>query len=406
MRLIFGHDHRFVVGSRGEVYSPGQFSTESWDYPLAYFDEVVVFARQQSAQVSLEGLARCDRSRVRFHWMPNLSSVRASILRPFLLNKLLRELRPDDVVLVRLPSEIGLLLARAGHLAGAAVAADVVACVWDGLLSHGNPLARLYAPLAYWRNRCTIRRAHFVRYVTKSFLQRRYPTRSPTLALSDASILRCDIEQVKRKYSANSTGPLRCAFVGPLFHRSKGLDVAIRAIAVAHALGARVYLSVAGPGAKEPWIDLANRQNVGHLVRFVGVLQRGVGVRNFLDAHDLLLLPSRQEGLSRIALEAMARGLPVLASTAGGNPEIVPPIDLHRPGDFEALGRRIHDLDRDRVALAERALLALSITEPFSPQSAEPATISYWERLAELAATVRQKPSTSDEVDLSTASSV
>lgn len=406
MRLIFGHDHRFVVGSNGEVFSPGQFSTESWDHPLAFFDEVIIYARRQSAQTPIERLTRCDGPRIRFRWLPNLSSPRGSVVGPLLLHELLRELRADDVVLVRLPSEIGLLLAKAGHRAGVAVAADVVACVWDGLLGHGHPLARLYAPLAYWRNRRAIRRAHFVRYVTKSFLQRRYPTRAPTLALSDASILRCEVEQVKVKYAIVAPGPLRCAFVGPLFHRSKGLDIAIRAIAHARALGARVHLSVAGPGAQEPWIDLANQQNVADLVRFVGVLQRGAGVRDFLDAHDVLLLPSRQEGLSRVALEAMARGLPVLASTVGGNPEIVPPADLHRPGDFEALGRRIHELDRDRVALAECALAALSRVEPFSPQIAEPATISYWERLAELAKTRRPNPSTSGGVRQSPASSV
>lgn len=384
MRLIFCHDHRFIVSADGRVFSPGQFGIDTWNHALSFFDEIVIYARRQSADLSIEGLTRCDRPLVRFRWMPDLSSPRGLMLRPSLLRELVRELRADDVVLARLPSEVGLLVTQAAHRVGAAVAADVVACVWDGLRSHGRTLARLYAPVAYWRNRRAIQRAQFVRYVTNTFLQRRYPTRAPTIVLSDASVVPCDVKEVEAKYACAESGPLRCAFIGPLFHKSKGPDVAIRAIAFAHSLGARVSLSVAGPGPQQPWSDLAHRLGVGHLVRFSGVLQRGRGVRSFLDAHDVLLLPSRQEGLSRVALEAMARGLPVLASTAGGNPEIVPPTDLHRPGDFRALARRIRELDNDRVALAQSALWALSRVEAFLPENAEPATVVYWRRLAEL----------------------
>jgi hypothetical protein len=81
----------------------------------------------------------------------------------------------------------------------------------------------------------------------------------------------------------------------------------------------------------------------------------------------------------------MARGLPVLASTAGGNPEIVPPCDLHLTGDFNALARRICEFDRDRAALAETSLEALSRVEPFLPECLEPGWRAYYRGLAQLA---------------------
>jgi len=385
MRLIFCDDHRFVVGQDGSVYSPGQYSREHWDIALMYFDEIVIYARRAATGVQLEGLTRCDRPGVRFRWVPNLSSLRGLAVRAWLLRDVLHELGRNDVVLARLPSEVGLLVSKAGCLVRAPVAAEVVACAWDGLRSHGGHLARLYAPIAYWRNRWAIRRAVLVRYVTRSFLQRRYPTQSQSISLSDAFIVRRDAREVMAKHARTEQDGLACAFVGPLLHRSKGLDVAPRALAVARSLGANARLSVAGPGEQESWRRLAHRLGVGDSVTFEGVLPRGGGVRDFLDRHHVLLLPSRQEGLSRVALEAMARGLPVLASTAGGNPEIVPPCDLHLTGDFNALARRICEFDRDRAALAEASLEALSRVEPFLPECLEPGWRAYYRGLAQLA---------------------
>jgi glycosyltransferase involved in cell wall biosynthesis len=56
-------------------------------------------------------------------------------------------------------------------------------------------------------------------------------------------------------------------------------------------------------------------------VHFAGEVQ---DVGNYLAAFDLFLYPSRHEGLGSILLDAMAFGLPVVATRVGGIPEIVP----------------------------------------------------------------------------------
>jgi glycosyltransferase involved in cell wall biosynthesis len=79
-------------------------------------------------------------------------------------------------------------------------------------------------------------------------------------------------------------------------------------------------------------------------VRFHGQLPAGQAVWEVLDRADLFVLPSRQEGLPRAMIEAMARGLPCIGSTVGGFPELLPPEAMVPPGDATALARKIGDL--------------------------------------------------------------
>ena len=85
-------------------------------------------------------------------------------------------------------------------------------------------------------------------------------------------------------------------------------------------------------------------------VRFLGRIDR---VTDLLQATDLFLLPSQTESFGLAALEAMACGAPVVASRAGGLPEV---IDdgicgiLEPVGSVEAMGRRAVELLRNPTA--------------------------------------------------------
>jgi glycosyltransferase involved in cell wall biosynthesis len=79
----------------------------------------------------------------------------------------------------------------------------------------------------------------------------------------------------------------------------------------------------------------------------------------------LALVPSRyEEILPLAALEAMAAGLPVVASRAGGLAELVPEAGLHEPGDVAAMAERIRALWRDGAAGDAALGLARERTAP------------------------------------------
>ena len=78
-------------------------------------------------------------------------------------------------------------------------------------------------------------------------------------------------------------------------------------------------------------------------------------------ASDIALLCSHEEGFSNAIIEAMAAGLPVIATDVGGNPEAI--IDnltglLVKPSDTEQLGRAILKLSRDPALRKELGIAA------------------------------------------------
>ena len=88
---------------------------------------------------------------------------------------------------------------------------------------------------------------------------------------------------------------------------------------VAAALNARLILVGDGPDTGLA-LQLARDLGVADKVVFVGVVDE---VAPLLPAADLLLLPSETESFGLVALEAMASGVPVVASDVGGLPEVV-----------------------------------------------------------------------------------
>ncbi len=71
-------------------------------------------------------------------------------------------------------------------------------------------------------------------------------------------------------------------------------------------------------GNKQRFTALAARLGVGDIVRWEGEQS---DITTYLDACDLAVLPSREEGFSNALLEKMAAALPLVATDVGGNSE-------------------------------------------------------------------------------------
>ncbi len=129
--------------------------------------------------------------------------------------------------------------------------------------------------------------------------------------------------------------------------------------AIAACRAAGVPLVVAGDGP-----DAAALRSSAPDVRFTGRVDAGE-LAALRAGAGLALVPSRYaEILPLAALEAMAAGLPVVASRAGGLAEIVPEAGLHPPGDVAAMTSRIRALFRSAAAGDEALAVARERTAP------------------------------------------
>ena len=171
---------------------------------------------------------------------------------------------------------------------------------------------------------------------------------------SDGATILCIARQYPRKHVADLL---------------RALPAVRRAIPRARAL-------IAGDGPEHPALqNLARRLELGDTVRFTGALPDDELARLYRHA-DLFCLPSVQEGFGIVFLEAMACGLPVVATTAAAIPEVVPAGragSLVPPGDSVALAGALIELLADSGQRAEYGAYAQEHVQQYD-----------WDRVAEL----------------------
>ncbi len=144
----------------------------------------------------------------------------------------------------------------------------------------------------------------------------------------------------------------------------------LRAAELLAGRGVDACIVLAGSGPElarnQQWVE--SSATLAGRVRFLGGCDN---IPDVLNALDVFVLPSLREGMSNTLLEAMASGLPVVATRVGGNPELVDDDSsgwLFSPGDAAGLAVRLerlaHDAELRRrfgAAARERAVAQFSL---------------------------------------------
>ncbi len=332
MKALFVHDHYYYRDGH-HTLSYGQYHHTVWDIYLSHFDVMTVIGRDGGyADANENDVNTASRDLVKFKLFPNTNSIKGVLSGRKAIRAHIDELvAKHDVMILRGISELGLMVFKAAKAQGKYVAFEIVSCAFDELWFHGAIKAKIYSPLRFFKQRQLAQRANAVIYVSQEFLQRRYPTRAPLSARASDVYIPDAAFQQKTKAPQQ---PITIGMIGTLKNRLKGAHVAIEAADFLKGQGVGGFtLHILGPGDAEPFYDLIREKGLQDIVFLDGTRESGEAVWQWLRGLDLYIQPSFQEGVPRATIEAMAQGLPVIGSNAGGLPELLEPSCIVKRGN-------------------------------------------------------------------------
>jgi glycosyltransferase involved in cell wall biosynthesis len=110
-------------------------------------------------------------------------------------------------------------------------------------------------------------------------------------------------------------------FVGRLT-QAKGVDILLKAIKILkNKHNKHLNIAIVGDGPlRENLNNLAVQLRVNNEVKFLGIRK---DIIKLMDSAKIFVLPSRWEGLPMVVLEAMSRGMSIIATTVGGISEVI-----------------------------------------------------------------------------------
>ena len=358
MNLLVTSEAHFSLADGGSICGDGPVNYATWAKFLDVFDQVTVLARVGKGRKAWPKEARADGPRVTFHSLPDYNgpwgylsvfSTVATLVRQAVFH--------SDAYLLRAPGLVSRTAWVEINQLRRPYALEVVGDPWDALGAGtvGSAFRPIFRRAAVRDLRKMCMGASAVHYVTQTTLQKRYPPAEGSYvagfsdALMEMGLASSQVVQMRHRRIEDWTmrgrergNAFRVGFIGSLAQMYKGPDVLLRAAAICRNRGLDLAIELVGDGRYlETLKEMAVGFGIAGCTKFCGQVPSGKPIRDFLDAVDLFVLPSRAEGLPRALLEAMARGCPCLGSNVGGIPELLDRDDIVSSGDADDLARKI-----------------------------------------------------------------
>ena len=207
-------------------------------------------------------------------------------------------------------------------------------------------------------------------YVTAEALQLKYPASKSAYQTNYSSIvLDSNSFASTPKIFSSTKKSWRIICVGAMDHPLKGQDLLVEALSVLRSNSVDATVVFVGDGALRNKLESQVASlSLNEYVHFTGKLQPGDQVRRELDNSDLYVLPSRSEGLPRVVIEAMARGLPCFGSDLPGVHELLPRECIFPVNDASKIAYLIADLVKDIESINKLSVRNLAASQKYSDE--------------------------------------
>ena len=337
----------------GQYYYMNQGWYDFYQRYLRVFDSIKIVNRVCEEENLPQERVLISDSRVEVVHIPNFSGPKEYAKVYFCIGRKLHNVTDGcNSAIVRLPSTIGQRVCKHVMRSGIPYAVEVVYDAEDGWRSKSNIVERMLWKKIDADMRKTCYGADGVSCVTEFYLQKHYYSKKPSAFYSNYSSLSLE----KSFYTSERLFPNRPLTVANVanqiaFNGRKGFKEIIEALSLLKKSGLVVNAAFAGMSyhnGEQQLKEYADSLGVGDNVKFMGYLSR-VELGAMLDNVDLFVMPTKAEGLPRVIIEAMAKGLPAISTPVSGNPELLPSHFLVEYDDVVTLADRIKELATDHI---------------------------------------------------------
>lgn len=350
------------------IYSPHMGHEKFAGRFVPHFDAVRIVARAFPAKQPIG--SRVTGPRTAFVDLGSIRGAGSWLLGlPRTAARLLRVVGRAQTLMIRFPGNVATLALMLCWIMRKPFSAEIVADPEDyfrqGASNH--PLRKLAKWVHCRSTAVAAQRAQSVRYVTEAYLQTKYPARSAvdSFGFSDAC-LPDSLFAARETHAFVRPGPLRLINVSMMHNRSKGHVALLEAVSRLKRKNVAVVLTLVGDGVLRAELEaLADASGIADVVIFRGQVASEEACAAVAE-HDLFVLPSLQEGMPRAMLESMAVGTPVLGTSVGGIPEVLPASDLIRAGSADAIVAAVEALALDRTQLVDMSIRQQAKAAAFS----------------------------------------
>ena len=341
MKISFFHDNKMTQKQEG--YYSTHFKYSVWRRYLKVFENLRVSTRiKKDDEGNMINLARSNGPNVEMSPIHSYKDLKSLVFDYRNVKKeILSNIYQSDAIIVRMPSTIGVVSLFLNRKVKKPVLVEVVGCIFDSYWYYGTFIPKLLSLPTYLIHRYYIKNADFVIYITKDFLQRRYPSKGKTYgAISNVTVDVDKFKSLRRKKVINPKN-FKIGLIGSLNVNYKGHETAFRTVKALKERGYTPVLELVGGGEMKRWQKLINKLDINENVEYKGYLSAGKDVDNWMKTLDFYIQPSTSEGHGRAIVEAISNGCITFATNIGGIPDSVKNDFLIKKNDYKDLSRKI-----------------------------------------------------------------
>lgn len=360
MELLFICNYQFKLRD-GVFYTMPAFGDNFWLKYLHVFSTIHIVGVQIKDYLDNGSLVPITDKRISISIIPNNNRPQDFVNDYTIRKQLTQEIRGSKALLIKAACRKGIMAINIAKKWKVPYMVDFTGDLRLTLLNSPSVLKRIYAPLLHRQITKAICDAPYGIYVTEHYLQTVYPIKGKMCGITDSVIDEIDEKVLERRLqyikSKRDGEIVSIGLIGSYNGNRKGIDIAIKALSRINNHNLKLNLLYNGSEEdRNYWFSFAEKYNLKEDIIFPEPKGSTKEVMEWIDTQDVIILPSRSEGLPRCIVESMSRACPCITSDVCGMPELINNKWIHNPEDYEKLAALLEKMINDKECQEEAAI--------------------------------------------------